>query len=93
MPTPATSHAVGHPGGHGTSRAERELRHKLDRAKQDHEARLLVVENLLTSADLGINGHRSRALERAMGELVQANTRHVRALAALGDYLIDGTHS
>jgi len=93
MPTPATSRAAGHHGAHGTSKAERELRHKLDRAKQDYEARLLVVENLLKSADLGINRHRSRALERAMSELVQADMRHVRALAALGDSLIDGTHA
>jgi hypothetical protein len=90
---PFSGAVAGHPGAHATSHAERELRHKLDKAKRDYDARLLVVEALLTSADLGINRRTSRALERAMGELVQANTRHVRALAALGDFLIDGTHS
>ena len=93
MPAAATSRVLGHHGDHGTSKAERELRHKVDKAKQDHAARLLLVENLLQSADLGINRQRSRALERAMSELVQANTRHVRALAALGDFLIDENHS
>ncbi len=93
MPAPAASRVAGHHGGHGTYRTEPELRHRVDRAKHDYQARLLLVENLLQSADLGFNRHRSRALERAMGELVQANTRHIRALAALGDFLIDGTHT
>ncbi|HXN49642.1 MAG TPA: hypothetical protein VN893_23525 [Bryobacteraceae bacterium] len=87
------SSKVGNHAAHATSHSERELRHKLDKAKRDYEARLLLVEALLTSADLGINRRRSRALERAMGELVQVNARHIRALAALGDFLIDGTHS
>lgn len=92
-PAPAAGFAAGHHAGHGAAKAERDLRHKADKAKQDFEARLVLVETLLKSADLGINRPRSRALERAMSEMAQANARHIRALAALGDFLIDGTHS
>jgi hypothetical protein len=85
------SHATGHHGGQATPRHERDLRHKLDRSRQEFEAKMLLVETLLQSADLGINHNRARALERAMGELALASMRQVRALAALGDFLIDGT--
>jgi hypothetical protein len=65
----------------------------VDRARKEWEERLASVETLLKSADLGVDRRRVRSLERAMRELAHANGRHLRTLAALGDFLIDGAHS
>jgi len=68
---------------------ESELRENLRRAEQECETASRLCQELLGCADLTTSQQRYRELERAMAQLVQANQRHARALAELGDFLLD----
>jgi len=70
---------------------ERELHGKLEHTESRRELAAALCRVLLARQDLHSNRPRYRELERAIAQLVRANMEHVRALAELGDYLVDGT--
>jgi hypothetical protein len=70
---------------------ERELRSNVEHAEKHRESASDLCGALLERADLHSNRARYRQLERAIARLVQASMDHARALAELGDFLVDGT--
>jgi hypothetical protein len=70
---------------------ERELRSRLEHAETNRAAAADLCKTLLTRTDLHSNTSRYWQLERAIAQLVRANMDIARALAELGDYLVDGT--
>jgi outer membrane PBP1 activator LpoA protein len=70
---------------------ERELRSRLQHAETNRAAAADLCKTLMTGRDLHSNTRRYWQLERAIAQLVRANMDIARALAELGDYLVDGT--
>jgi hypothetical protein len=67
------------------------LRANIERAEKNCQSASDLCKALLGRRDLNIDRSRYWQLERAMARLVQANKDHARALAELGDFLVDGT--
>ena len=70
---------------------ERELRSNLDHAEKNCESAANLCKALLARQDLHSNRSRYHQLERAIAQLVRANMDQARAIAELGDFLVDGT--
>ncbi len=70
---------------------ESELRSNLEHAEKNCESAANLCKALLARQDLHSSRTRYHQLERAIAQLVRANMDQARAIAELGDFLVDGT--